>query len=134
NIQRAAAFDKQGQFGHGFENKETGNTHLPGIEAQVDKFGVLVTVADDQTVVIAQLGQCDDQLRLAAGLKTVVVVTSVVRDLFNNVALLVDLDGEYAAIAALIATFCNSECKGFVEDFDAMVEQVADAQYRWHVQ
>ena len=133
DIQYLAALKYQRQFGDGFQHKETRNAHLSGIESQVDKLGIFVTIAHNQAIVILQLRQCDNQLRFAACFKAVVITAPVVGYFFDNVALLVDLDREYATVRVLVAALFNGLGKRFVQDLDAVVKQVADTQHRRHV-
>ena len=134
DIERAAAFDDDGQLGQGFHYKKAGNAHLPGVETQFNEFCVLVAITDNEPVRIAQLSHGNNQLRLAARLESMAVLASVIGNFFDHVALLVYLDRVDPAVAVAVGAIRNGLGEGLVEYFDAVIQQVADTQYGRHVQ
>jgi hypothetical protein len=71
---------------------------LAAEEGEADVVVVLVAVADDEPLGALVHGERDHQLGLGAGLEAVVVVLAGGDDLVDDLAELVDLDGEDAAV------------------------------------
>ena len=97
-------------------------TFLPSLLPQqrvLDEEGVLVAVADDQALRVRVDRQRGDQLRLAARLQPEVERRARVEDLLDDLAQLVDLDREHAAVDILVARF-----------LDRRLERVVDASPR----
>jgi len=134
HLELAAALDDQRHFIRGFHHKEAGDAELAGAQAEVDKFLILVAIAHDQAFAVAQHGHGHQQFRLAARLQAVVVALAEAGDLVDDMALLVHLDGEHAAINTGIAGAADRLGKGFVDLGDGGVEVVFNPQQDRHGQ
>jgi len=88
---------------------------------------VLVAVADDEALGALVHGQGDHQLGLGAGLEAVVEVLAGGDDLVDDLAELVDLDGEDTAVFALVALFLDRLGEGLVDLGDPVAERVLEA-------
>ena len=91
---------------------------LAKLEAEqggADEFVILVAVADHKTLGVGVDGERGDHLRLAPGLDAEVVGNAGVDDLLHDLAELVHLDREDAAVVVLVTAFRNGAGKGFVE-------------------
>ena len=71
--------------------------------------------------------QGDHQLGLGAGFETEVVVLAGVEDFFDDLAQLVDLDGEHPAVFAFVSLFCDGFAEGLVELDHAVAQQILEA-------
>jgi hypothetical protein len=100
---------------------------LAAEEGEPDVVVVLVAVADDEALGALVHGQGDHQLGLGAGLEAVVEVLAGGDDLVHDLAELVDLDGEDAAVFALVALFLDGLGEGLVDLGDAVAEGVLQA-------
>ena len=69
-------------------------------------------------------GECGDHLRLAPGLDAEVVGNAGVDDLLHDLAELVHLDREDAAVVVLVTAFRNGAGKGFVETAHTVAQEV----------
>jgi len=96
-------------------------------ERELDVLLVLVAIADEQRLAVLEQGQGDDELGLGAGLEAEVVFLAGVEDLFDHLAQLVDLDGEHAAVARVVAFLVDGLAEGLVDLRDAVAEQVLHA-------
>jgi hypothetical protein len=65
-------------------------------------------------LLVIQHGHDGEQLGLAAGFQSVVIGPTVFDDLFDDVAILVDLDRIDASVVALVAVLCDRGAKGLV--------------------
>ncbi len=100
---------------------------LPAEEGEADVVVVLVAVADDEPVRSLVHGEGDHQFRLGAGLEAVGVVLAGGDDLVDDLAQLVDLDREYAAVGALVALVLDGFPEDLVELGDPVAEKVLKA-------
>src|SRR5690606_12050519 len=114
--------------------EDAGHAELAGPQAEVDELLVLVAIADDETLPIPEHGHGHQQLGLAAGLEAVVVARAEAGDLLDDVGLLVDLDGEHAAIDAGVAGGADRLGEGLVDLGDGGVQVVLDPQQHRHGQ
>ena len=96
-------------------------------EGEADVVVVLVAVADDERLGVLVEGEGDHELGLGAGFEAEVVVLAGVEDLLDDLAELVDLDGEDAAVFTLVGLLGDGLAEGFVEVDDAVAEQVLEA-------
>ena len=74
-----------------------------GLQGQVDELVVLVAVADEEGLGVVQVREGRDELRLAPGLQAVVVALAELRDLLDDLLLLVDLDRVDAPVGAAVS-------------------------------
>ena len=102
DAQFTAAGEQDAQFAGHLQHEEQVEAQALGLQAQVDELLILVAVADDAGFGIAHQGDGGDELRLGAHFQTVMVAGAELGDLFHHLLLLVDLDGEDAAVLALI--------------------------------
>src|SRR5262249_53783745 len=101
---------------------------LAGQDGHLDELVVLEAVADDRRLQAVGHGQDGEQLGLGAGLQAEVERLAEVEDLLDDVALLVDLDGVDAAVAALVAELLHRRLEGVVDLADAVAEDVGEAE------
>ena len=123
----ARALEHEVELAGHFKHQHHPESHLLGVEGEVDELLVLVAVADDVGLGVVHVSQRGDQLGLGAGLETVVVLLAELRDLLDDLALLVDLDRIDAAVFALVALFLDGLGEGLVDLGDAMAEGVLQA-------
>ena len=129
-----AALDDKAQLRQGLDNEEAGNSELTRTQAEIDELFVFIAIADDVTVVVRQARQRNHQFRLAARLEAVVVAGAETGNLLHHRRLLVDLDGEDAAVVIAVAGFTDGAGKRFIKQADPVVEQVLDAQQHRHIE
>src|SRR5262249_1475897 len=113
HLQRLGVADDQLQFSELLDDGDDLLADLAGEHGHLDVFVVLEAVADDgRAVVLAALAdgspaavgqrQHGEQFRLAAGLQAEAEGLAEVQNLLDDLALLVDLDGVNADVAALV--------------------------------
>ena len=103
-------------------------------ERRLDVRQVLVTVAEDEAVFVFHRGERDQQLGLRPGLEAKSVRPAGVDDLLHHVALLVHLDGEHAAVGALVAVLLDGALEAAREQPDAIVQDVWEADQQRQVE
>jgi hypothetical protein len=91
---------------------------------------VLVAVADDEGAGRVENGERDQQLGLAARLEADVLRGAVLHDLFDHVALLVDLDGIDAPEAALVTVLADRLAEGGTQPLHTAGENVGQADQK----
>ncbi len=133
-VQGLGALEDERQLVGHLHHEDAGEADLGGVEAEVDELLVLVAVADEHRLLVAHHAHGGDQLRLGAGLETVVVARAELGDLLHHLLLLVDLDRVGAHEAAGVAQLFHGGAEGLVEAGDLGVEDVLDAQEHRHVQ
>ena len=99
---------------------------LLGQHRRLDELGVLEAVADDRRVVVGERHD-GQQLRLRAGLEAELVRLAEVEHLFDDLALLVDLDRVDAAVAALVLVLGDGGLEGRVNVAEAVLQDVGEA-------
>jgi hypothetical protein len=105
-------------------------TFLPMLASEkrhADVAGVLVAVADDQRFGIAVHREAGEDLRLRSDFESVVERLAGVEDLFHDLAQLVHLDREHAAIHRLVFLLGDRADEGVVERLDAMPQKILKA-------
>src|SRR5205823_6205263 len=102
--------------------------HLRREQRGLDVFLVLVTVADDQRLVVLVDRHDREELGLAAGLEAVVERAAVLDDLLDDRAVLVDLDRVHAAVLPAVAILANRIGERTAQQLDARLQDVAEAQ------
>jgi len=100
---------------------------LAAEERQADVVVVLVAVADDEARRALVHRERDHELGLGARLEPVVVGPAGADDLVNDLAQLVHLDREDAAVLALVALVLDRLAEHLVELDDPVAEQVLEA-------
>ena len=133
DAQFTAAGEQNVQFAGHLQHEEQVEAQALGLQAQVDELLILVAVADDAGFGIAHQGDGGDELRLGAHFQTVMVAGAELGDLFHHLLLLVDLDGEDAAVLALIVQVLDGLAEGLVQAGDTGVQDVFHAQQHGHV-
>ncbi len=114
------------QFGKLLDDKDDFFAEFAAEEHEADVIVILVAVADDQALVALVHGEGDHQLGLGAGLEAVVEILARGDDLIDNLAELVDLDREHAAVFTPVAFLLDGLAEHFVELHDAMAQQVLE--------
>ena len=100
---------------------------LAAEEREADVVVVFVAVADDEPLRTLVHRERDHQLGLGPGLQPVVVVLAGGDDLIDDLAELVDLDGEHAAVLALVALVLDRLGEDLVDLHDALAEEILKA-------
>src|SRR6185437_12521759 len=95
-------------------------------QRHLDKAGILVAIADDEAVHLALQSEPGEEFGFAADFEAEIKRLAGIKDFFDDFAELVDLDGEHAAIPALIIEFRNRIAEGEVNGFDAMTQDVLE--------
>src|SRR5690606_9645640 len=88
---------------------------------------VLVAVADDESVFVVHRRERDEEPGLGARLEAVAVVAPELDDVLDDVALLVDLDGEDAPIGAAILVLLDGLPETLVDESDPVLEDVRES-------
>jgi hypothetical protein len=114
------------EFGELLDHDDDLFAQLAAEERDADEIVVLVAVANDERVGALVHGHGDHELGFGAGLEAVVEALGRGDDLLDHFAELVDLDGEHAAVAALVALVLDRLVEDAVELFDAVAEQVLE--------
>ena len=89
---------------------------------------ILVAVANDEAFRVGMHGERGEEFRLAAGLEAEMEWFACVDNLFDHLAQLVDFDRKNAAVDIGVAGARNGFGESFVDGFDAVAEQVLEAQ------
>ena len=100
---------------------------LDAHEGHADENGVLVTVANNQAVLLALQGQAGEQLRLAAHFQPELVRFARVQYLLHHFPQLVDLDGKNAAVFVLIIELGNGRRESLVDRLHPVAQNVLEA-------
>ncbi len=114
------------QFGILFHHRDDLAAHLLGEHGHLDVFVVLEAVADDGGVVIGQ-GHYGHQLGFGPGFQAEAERPAEFEDLFDHLALLVDLDRVDAAIAALVLMLVDGGLEGAVDFSQAVLQDIGEA-------
>ena len=103
------------------------------MQTEVDKFLVLVAVADQTGLAALQLRHGRDELGLGPHFQPVVIGGAVLGYLFHHLLLLVDLDREHAPVGPLVPQFADGGAEGLVQQRNLRIENVFDTQQNRHV-
>ena len=122
------ALHDEGEFWGHFEDEDDVEAELFGLEGEVDEFGVLVAIADEEGLAVVHEGEGGEEFGFGADFDAVVVLAAVFGDFFDDLLLLVDFDRVDAAVAAFVALVAHFLAEGFVEFLDAGVEEVGEAE------
>ena len=117
-----ALFENNTQLGGSLDHKETFQAQLSSVQAKLDKFCIFVPITNDTGLTILQMRHGDNQFRLAARLKAVMILTAKLGNLFHHMALLIDLDRKDTAVLALVIHLADGFGKTFVEISDPLIE------------
>src|SRR6185312_13990597 len=115
------------ELGGLLDDEDDGAPELRRQQRRLDVLLVLVAVADDERVFVVEHGHDGEQLRLRPGLEAVVILLAGLRDLLDDVAVLIDLDRVHALVRALVAVLGHGATERFVELDDAVLEDVVEA-------
>ena len=91
---------------------------------------VFVAVADDEALGALVHGERDHELGLRAGFETVVEVLAGGDDLVDDLAELVDLDGEDSAVAAFVGFLLDGFGEAGVDLDHAMPEKILETDHQ----
>ena len=95
----------------------------------LDELGVLEAVADDRRVVVGERRH-GQQLGLGARLEAEAVLAAELEHLFDDLALLVDLDRVDADVAAGVLVLGDRALEGLVDVLQPMLQDVAKPDER----
>ena len=116
------------QLGQLFHHEEHALAHLLPQQGQLDEVLVLVAVAHDEAVAIHVGGQHGVELGFGAGLQAQVVLLAVADDFLHHGAHLVHLDWIDDEVLGLVVVLRCGAGKAVGSFFDAVVEDVGEAQ------
>src|SRR5262249_23373169 len=128
DLQLLGVADNGFQLGELLNNRDDLLADLAGEHGHAQEFVVLEAVADDGRVAAIGQGQDGQQLGLAAGFQAEVVGLAEVENFLDDLALLIDLDGIDAAIAALVLELLDGLFEGIVQFADAVAQNVGEAE------
>ena len=123
-------FDDVVDFGELLDDEDDFLAELAGEEREADVIVILVAVADDEAVGAFVHRDGDHQLGLGAGFEAVIKIFAGGDDLVDDFAQLVDLDREYAAVAAFVALLFNGFVEDAVELGDAMAQEILETDHQ----
>src|SRR6478752_308942 len=103
-------------------------------ERDLDVARVFVAVADDQPADLLHRGERDQKLGLGTRFEAEVPLPATRDYFFYQVALLVDLDREHAAIHARVLVLCDRFLERFVDQLDAVTYDVGEANQQWQLE
>ena len=101
-------------------------------QAEFDEFAVFVAVADDERPWLGEHGEGDHQFGFGAGFEAVLPGFAEADDVFDDLRLLVDFDGEDAAVFAAVVAVGDGFGEAFVDEFYLVFQQVLHAQHDRH--
>ena len=99
---------------------------LAAQQGEADVVVVLVTVADDEAAGPFVHGEGDHQLGFRPGLEAVAEVLAGGDDFIDDLAELVDLDGEHPAVFAFVTLFLDGLAEKLVELGDAVAQEILE--------
>ena len=129
----AAPFDDRLHLARHFHHQKALDADFGRIESQVDEFVVLVSVADQAGFRVAQIRDRRKKFRFASGFESVMQFASELRDLFDHLLLLVDLDRIDSFIDSFVSGLFDGFGEALVQKADLGVEDVSDPQQNRHV-
>ena len=97
---------------------------LQAEQCGADELVVLVAVTHDEALGIGMDRERGDHLRFAAGLDAKMILQAGVDDLLDDLAKLVDLDREDAAVGVLVPALLDRLGKGFIQPTDTVAQQI----------
>ena len=126
------AFDDDRQFCRGFDDEDDLEAEFGHAEAEFDEFAVFVAVADDERPWLGEHGEGDHQFGFGAGFEAVLPGFAEADDVFDDLRLLVDFDGEDAAVFAAVVAVGDGFGEAFVDEADLVLEDVLHTQHHGH--
>ena len=126
NADLLGEFENQFQFGVFLDHGNDLAADLVGEYRHFDELGIFETVADDRRVVVGHRHD-GQQLGLAAGFQPEPKGLAEPQDFFDDLALLVDLDGINAAVAAVVFVFGNRAGESVVDFAQAVLQDAREA-------
>jgi hypothetical protein len=118
--------EDEAQLGVFLDDRDDVAADLQAEHRRFDELGVLEAVADDRRVVVRERHD-GEQLRLRPGLEPEPIGLAEVEHLFDDLALLIDLDRVDAAVAALVLVLGDGALKRGVDIAETMLEDVGEA-------
>jgi len=110
------------------DDEDDGLAHLRREQRGLDVLLVLVAVADDERFVVLMDRHDGEELGLATGLEAVVERAAELDDLFDDGAVLVDLDRIDAAVLTFVVVLLDRAVERRAEQLDARLQDVGEAQ------
>ena len=95
-------------------------------QRHADEIAVFIAIADDQAADLVLQGEAGEQFGFAAHFEPEIERLAGVEDFLDDFAELVDLDGEDAAVFALVIVFRDGTAEGEVDGLDAVAEDVLE--------
>ena len=118
------------ELGEVLDHRDDRAAELGREDDRLDVAVVLEAVADDQPLRrIARHGHHGEKLRLRASLEPEAEVGAAAIDLFDDEALLVDLDRVDGGVAVLVVVFGDGRGEGVVQRSQSVAEDVREAQH-----
>ena len=102
---------------------------LPSEQRDPNKCGILIAVADDETLGVFMHRQCRDQLWLAARFQSEMKSLAGIDNFLNHFTQLIDLDRKNAAILIAITELLDRVLKHAVNRFNAVPQQILKPDY-----
>ena len=121
-----AVLEDEVELGVLFNHRDDFPPDLLGKHGHLDVLVVLEAVADDGRIVVGH-GHHGHELGLGAGFQAEAKRLAELENLFHNLALLVDLDGVDAAIAALVVVLVDGGLEGGMDLAQAVLEDIGKA-------
>ena len=115
-----------GEFLEFFDHENHRLAELAAEECVLNEAGVLVSIADDQTLWIRVHGEGREEFRLAARLDAEVPWLAGIDDFLHDFAELVDLDRKNTPVGRGVAGLGDGRGKGFVDRLDAVAQEVVE--------
>src|SRR6266496_1382637 len=100
-------------------------------QRDANESGIFIAVADDQTLGVFLHGERSNQLRFAACFEPKVELFAGVDNFLDDLAQLIDFDGENAAILIAIIEFSDRALKCAIDRFDTVPEQILKPNQQW---
>ena len=133
HAERGGAFEDQLQLAGHFHDENALEPHAYGGEAEVDELLVLVAVADEAGFRVFELGNGGNEFGFGTDFEAVVKARAELGDLLDRMLLLVHLNGEDAAVFALVAERGDGLAERLVQQGDLRIKNVFNAQQDRHV-
>ena len=122
-------FQNQVELGVFLDHRDDVSPDLLGQHRELDELGVLEPIANDGRVVVGNR-RYRDQLRLRARFQPELERLAEVEDLFDDVTLLVHLDGINADVIAGVFVLGDGGLEGLVDVLQAVPQDVAEPHER----
>ncbi len=132
-IERFRAFNQDFQFSWHFQDKKYIETEAFGPEPKINKFSILVSIADNTGFCVVHQRHSGDKFSLGSNFKTMMVSCPKLGYLIHNLLLLIDLDGENPPVFAHVAKFLDSLAERLMNFGNAGRKNILHAQQDRHI-